>query len=416
MSDESNSSQSAKSALLHQLRIDRQETQGRNRGPATFMVAMAVVLALLAGIWWLFPLDNSFTVETATAQSLSAAPGTTAVLDATGYVTARRQATVSSKITGRVAEVLIEEGQYVKEGEVLARLDATDARAQWDLARAQLDVARAQLADLRLLMDQAERDAARQQDLVKQKLVSQQAADDANTLLASRRSRLGAQEQEVKVAERNVELAQVGLDNTVIRAPFAGVITDKAAQPGEIVSPISAGGGFTRTGIGTIVDMDSLEIEVEVNESYIGRVQAGQPVESSLNAYPEWKIPGQVIAIIPAADRSKATVKVRISIEHQRDSRVVPDMGVRVAFLENASVSIGNQPVPGVLIPASAIRVQGDINVVLVVAEGRARARQVTLGQTYSDLRQVLTGLQANERVVVKPPAELKDGDRVQWQ
>ncbi|HEY5601810.1 MAG TPA: efflux RND transporter periplasmic adaptor subunit [Gammaproteobacteria bacterium] len=416
MSDESSSTQTAQSALLHQLRIDRQETQGRKRGPAIIVVAIAAGLALLAGLWWVFPVGNTFAVETATAQSLSAAPGNTAVLDATGYVTARRQATVSSKVTGRVAEVLIEEGQQVKEGQVLARLDAIDAKAQWDLARAQLDVTRAQLADLRLLLEQAERDAERQQDLVKQKLVSQQVADDANTLLASRRSRLAAQEQEVKVAKRNVELAQVGLDNTVIRAPFAGVITDKAAQPGEIVSPISAGGGFTRTGIGTIVDMDSLEIEVDVNESYIGRVQAGQPVESGLNAYPDWKIPGKVIAIIPAADRSKATVRVRISIEHNSDSRVVPDMGVRVAFLENTTANTGAQPIPGVLIPGSAIRGQGDVNVVLVVAEGRVHARQVTLGQTYSDLRQVLTGLQANERVVIKPPAGLKDGDRVQWQ
>jgi RND family efflux transporter MFP subunit len=416
MSDESNSTQTGKSHLLHQLRIDRQESQGNKHNRTTLFVALAVALAILAGLWWVFTTGKTFAVQTATAQSLNAMPGQTAVLDATGYVTARRQATVSSKITGRVEEVLIEEGQHVKEGEVLARLDATDAKAQMDLARAQLDVARAQLSDLRLLLDQAERDAIRQQDLVKQNLVSQQAADDANTLVASRRSRLAAQEQQVKVAKRNVEVAQVGLDNTVIRAPFSGVITVKAAQPGEIVSPISAGGGFTRTGIGTIVDMDSLEIEVEVNESYIGRVQAGQPVESTLNAYPDWKIPGKVIAIIPAADRSKATVKVRISIEHKRDSRIVPDMGVRVAFLENSSNNTASQPIPGVLIPASAIRVQGDANVVFVVNGNHAHARQVTLGQTYSDLRQVLSGLKADERVVIKPPADLKDGDRVQWQ
>jgi RND family efflux transporter MFP subunit len=416
MSEPTNSTPSGKSELLKQLRIDRQEPQGSMRTPQKLVLASVAGVVVMVSLWWLFAAGKTIAVQTATAQSLANAPSNTAVLEATGYVTARRQATVSSKVTGRVAEVLIEEGQHVKDAQVLARLDATDATAQLQLARAQLAVAQAQLADLQLLLAQAERDAARQEDLVARKLVSQQSADDAKTLVASRRSRLNAQEQEVKVAERNVELAQVGLNNTVIRAPFAGVITVKAAQPGEMVSPISAGGGFTRTGIGTLVDMDSLEIEVEVNESYIGRVQAEQPVESTLNAYPNWKIPGKVIAIIPAADRSKATVKVRISIESQGDSRIVPDMGVRVAFLENPTANSNTQPIPGVLIPANAIRAQGDGNVVFVVNGEHARARQVTLGQTYADLRQVLSGLQANERVIIKPTAEIKDGTRVQIQ
>ncbi len=418
MSEPVNTTPSGKSDLLKQLRIDRQETPRSKFTPMQLMLAGLAGSVLIGGLWWLFASGKTFTVQTAIAQSLAATQGTTTVLEATGYVTARRQATVSSKVTGRVAEVLIEEGQHVKADQVLARLDATDSRAQLELARAQLNVAKAQLADLQLLLDQAERDAARQQDLVERHLVSQQAADDARTLVASRRSRLNAQEQEVKVADRNVELAQVGLNNTVIRAPFAGVITVKAAQPGEMVSPISAGGGFTRTGIGTIVDMDSLEIEVEVNESYIGRVQAEQPVQSTLNAYPNWKIPGKVIAIIPAADRSKATVKVRISIESNGDSRIVPDMGVRVAFMENttANSNANKKPIPGVLIPANAIRVQGDKNIVFVVNDERAHARQVTLGQTYADLRQVLNGLQANEKVIIKPPADLTDGARVQAQ
>ena len=416
MSESDNSNASGKSELLKQLRIDRQDPQANPRKPLKLALIGLVVLSVIGTLYWLFAGGKTYTVQTAIAQSLASAPANTAVLEATGYVTARRQATVSSKVTGRVAEVLIEEGQSVKDGQVLARLDATDANAQLALAQAQLSVAKAQLADLQLLLAQAERDATRQLDLVARKLVSQQTADDAKTLVASRRSRLNAQKQEVKVAERNVEVAQVNVDNTVIRAPFAGVITVKAAQPGEIVSPISAGGGFTRTGIGTIVDMDSLEIEVEVNESYIGRVQAEQPVMSTLNAYPSWKIPGKVIAIIPAADRSKATVKVRISIESQGDSRIVPDMGVRVAFLENPGTDSGKQAIPGVLIPANAIRSQGDNNVVYVVNNDHAHVKQVTLGQTYADLRQVLSGLQANERVIIQPPVELRDGDRVQLQ
>ncbi|MBI3561101.1 MAG: efflux RND transporter periplasmic adaptor subunit [Gammaproteobacteria bacterium] len=402
-----------KTELLKQLRIDRSTPPPARRTSVRILVVAGGVVVVLLGVWFTWSNRNSIEVQTATAQPAAAVQGSTAVLDASGYVTARRQATVSAKVTGRVAEVLIEEGQRVAAGQVLARLDATDANAQLNLARAQLDVARAQLADLHLLLAQAERDLARQQDLVARKLISQQSVDDAHTLVESRRSRIIAQEREVEVAERSVALAQVGVDNTVIRAPFAGVITVKAAQPGEMVSPISAGGGFTRTGIGTLVDMDSLEIEVEVNEAYIGRVQPEQPVETTLNAYPNWKIPGKVIAIIPAADRSKATVKVRISIENVKDPRIVPDMGVRVAFLEKPSSSTATPPLAGVLIPASALRIQGDTNLVFVVVDNHAQARKVTLGQSYSDLRQVLAGINANEPVIIKPAAELKDGDRV---
>lgn len=414
MPEPSASRQAGKSDLLRQLRIDRSARPAR--APKRRLIAIAVIalLALTIALWFVLAGTKVIEVQTAIAQSLAATHGDTSVLDASGYVTARRQATVSSKVTGRVAEVLIEEGQHVDKGQVLARLDVADAKAQRALARSQLDVARAQLADLNILLAQAERNYARQLDLVKRNFISEQAADNSRTEVATRRANCVTQQRQVEVAESGVALAQVGMNNTVIRAPFAGVITVKAAQPGEMVSPVSAGGGFTRTGIGTLVDMDSLEIEVEVNESYIGRVQPGQPVEARLNAYPDWKIPCKVIAIIPAADRSKATVKVRISIEGVKDARIVPDMGVRVAFLEKANTDAVAPPPPGVLIPAGAIRSQGDSNVVFVVDAGHVEARKVTLGQTYSDLRQVLAGLKPNEQVVVKPPGDLKDGDRVQ--
>jgi len=232
-------------------------------------------------------------------------------------------------------------------------------------------------------------------------------------LVDSRHAMLVTQQRQVEVAERGIEAAQVSLDNTIIRAPFSGVITVKAAQPGEIVSPFSAGDGFTRTGIGTIVDMDSLEIEVEVNEAYIGRVQAEQPVQTTLNAYPDWSIPGKVIAIIPAADRSKATVKVRLSLD-AKDTRIVPDMGARVAFLENPANTAQSEASSGVLIPADALRPQGDGQQVFVVVDGHAQARAVKLGQSYVDLRQVLEGVNNGERVILTPPAELQDGDKVQ--
>ncbi len=405
-----------KSELLKQLHID-ESARGTGSGPVRPLVIAAVILLIAAaGVWYVLAGGKVFTVQTATAQALSGIQGSASVLDATGYVTARRQATVSAKVTGQVTEVLIEEGQRVQSGEVLARLDDSDARAQLDLARAQLDAARAQLAGLRLLLAQARRDAARQQDLLVRELTSQQAADDARTLVETRNAAIVTQQRQVEVAERGVAVAQVALDNTVIRAPFSGVITVKAAQPGEIVSPFSAGGGYTRTGIGTIVDMDSLEIEVEVNEAYIGRVQPDQPVQTTLNAYPDWKIPGKVIAIISAADRSKATVKVRLSLD-VKDARIVPDMGTRVAFLDNSTTPAraGAQtgPPAGVLIPASAIRAQDDIQQVFVMVDGRAQARRVKLGQTYSDLRQVLDGVSSGERVILAPPADLQDGDQV---
>jgi len=403
------------SELLKQLQLD-DGARGTGSGPGrSLIIAIVLLLVAAAGLGYALIGKRTISVRTATAQALNAIPGSASVLDASGYVTARRQATVSAKVTGEVTEVLIEEGQRVHEGDVLARLDDTDAKAQLALAQAQLVAARAQLAGLDLLLEQARRDDVRQRDLVARKLTSQQSADDAHTLVATREAAIITQQRQVNVAERSVEVAKVALDDTVIRAPFSGVITVKAAQPGEIVSPFSAGGGYTRTGIGTIVDMDSLEIEVDVNEAYIGRVQTGQPVETTLNAYPDWKIPGKVIAIIPAADRSKATVKVRISID-LKDSRIVPDMGARVAFLENQSTAPTAEAPVGVLIPAAAIRAQGDSQQVFVLVEGRARLRNVKLGQTYNDLRQVLDGVNDGERVIVAPPADLKDGDRVKVQ
>jgi RND family efflux transporter MFP subunit len=330
------------------------------------------------------------------------------VLDASGYVTARRQATVSAKITGKVTEVLIEEGMRVQEGDVLARLDDTEAKAQLALAQAQLVAARSQLAEVQAQLVQAERDFERQRELFRRQLVAAQAMDAALAQRDMLRARLANLEEQIRVAEEGVAVARVQLENTEIRAPFSGVVIAKAAQPGEMISPISAGGGFTRTGIGTIVDMDSLEIQVDVNESFINRVTPGQPVEAVLNAYPDWRIPGAVIAIIPTADRNKATVKVRVAIK-QKDPRIVPDMGVRVAFLGPAS----SAPAAGVLVPAEAVRADGDRGVVFVYKGDTVERRAVALGKTVGPDRQVLSGLREGERVVLSPPAALDDGDPV---
>lgn len=397
------------SELLKQLRIDRGRPR-RSRGRLVLLTAAAVVgLGVL--LWLVLAWRTPPTVRTVAARAASG-PGAASVLDASGYVTARRQATVSAKITGKVVDVRIEEGMRVEEGAVLARLDDSEAKAQVALARAQLAAARAQQEEIQAQLAQAERDYTRQHDLFERQLVSAQAMDAARAQRDTLRARLGSNEQQIRVATEAVSVAEVQLDNTVIRAPFSGVVTAKAAQPGETISPISAGGGFTRTGIGTIVDMESLEIQVDVNEAYINRVTPGQPVEATLNAYPDWQIPGAVIAIIPAADRSKATVKVRITIE-QKDSRLVPDMGVRVAFLSAEPARPAPAAEPAVLVPAEAVRAEGSTGTVFVYAGGRVARRSVTLGQTVGGDREVVGGLAPGERVVVSPPPSLADGDAV---
>lgn len=398
-----------KTELLSQLRIDRGGTDAEPSRRGLWVGLAVVALAIMAGAWLWLGRAQPLAVTVAAAAPMATAGGSASVLDATGYITARRIATVSAKVTGKVREVMIEEGQRVEEGEILATLDDAEAQAELALVRARYESARARLDEIRTNAANARREYERQQSLDARKLTSASALDGARTLVEALDGRLRAQEREVDVASESVDSAQVQLDNTIVRAPFSGVITVKAAQPGEMISPISAGGGSIRTGIGTVVDMDSLEIQVDVNEAYINRVQPGQPVEAVLNAYPEWKIPARVIAIVPTADRSKATVKVRIALD-ERDARIVPDMGVRVAFLEERAPASAPPVAAGVLVPAAAIRKDGGTDVVYVVKDGKAQRRAVTLGGTVGDSRQVRGGVSAGERVIVEAPAELKDG------
>jgi RND family efflux transporter MFP subunit len=402
-----------KSDLLNQLRIDRSAAAAAPSSSRTPLVLGGVlaVLLLAGGAVWLSGRHDAVVVETQVARAIAGAPASASVLDATGYVTARRQATVSAKVTGRVRTVLIEEGMRVGEGQVLATLDDTDEQAARALSAARLDAARSQLAEIRANLANAEREAKRQDDLVARRLASAQAADAARTAAAALRARLASAERDVVVAERALAIADLDLENTIVRAPFAGVVTVKAAQPGEIISPLSAGGGFTRTGIGTIVDMDSLEIQVDVNENFINRVVPGQPVEATLNAYPDWKIPAEVIAIIPTADRSKATVKVRIAIK-EKDARILPDMGVRTAFLEERKPDAAPaEPPKGVFVPRAALRREGGVDVAYVLSGGKLARRTVVLGGlTAGDARQVLEGVAAGERVVIAPADGLADG------
>ncbi|MBS0387568.1 MAG: efflux RND transporter periplasmic adaptor subunit [Proteobacteria bacterium] len=413
-------------ALLGRLRIDAHERDAPAQGAGAALwrrwpVRVAALLVLLAlGLvgWWIGRGPN-VEVQLATAVVASPAQGPAAVLQASGYVTARRQATVSAQITGTLREVLIEEGEHVRAGQVLARLDDSALQASLAQARAQLASAQALAVQLEAQLAQARRDTQRAQDLIDRQLVSKQALETAQTQQATLAAQLQSQQRQVAVAEAAVNGAQVQLDYCTVRAPFAGVIVAKAAQAGEIISPISAGGGFTRTGVGTIVDMDSLEIEVDVNESYINRVQPQQPAQALLDAYPDWNIPAHVIAIIPTADRNKATVKVRVGLD-QKDPRILPDMGVRVSFLESKPANgAALAPVPGVLVPSSAVVSVGGADggepagsVVYEVVDGRAHARTVTPGQVYGALQSV-TGIDAGMRVVRAPPPNLKDGARV---
>ena len=400
--------------LLKELRIDRKAAPPPSRRGPWIALGIVVALLLAAGAaWTIFGRDRGIEVRTATVQAIGSGSGSASVLDATGYVVARRMATVSAKITGKVREVMIEEGQRVEEGEVMATLDPVDADADRTLAASQVAAARSQIGGVQAQLHEAELDASRLGKLVGRQLVSKSQYDQAVAQRDALRAQLATAQRNAKVASDRLAIADNGVDNTIVRAPFAGVVTAKAAQPGEIVSPLSAGGGFTRTGIGTIVDMDSLEVEVDVGEAFIGRVQPKMPVEATLNAYPDWKIPAEVIAIIPAADRGKATVKVRIALK-QKDPRIVPDMGVRVSFLEAAKPESANQP-QGVRVPAAAIveRDGRDVAFALDDAGSRVEQRVLKTGMAMGDDRQVLSGLVAGDAVVLDPPDELEDGAKI---
>jgi len=403
--------------LLKELRIDRgapAAAAGSARLAGWIIGVVATVVLAALAIWWFSGRGGT---EVRTAPVVAVAGGASAsssVLDATGYVTARRQATVSAKITGKVSELLIEEGQRVEEGQVLARLEPIDAEAQRSLSQSQLAAARSEVARAQVQLAMAEKTLRRQREMRTRNLVAQASLDQAESERDALRVAVTSATRNVQVAADGLTLSDIGVDNTVVRAPFAGVIVAKAAQEGEIVSPISGGGGFTRTGIGTLVDMDSLEVQVDVNEAYIGRVQPRMPVEAVLNAYPEWKIPAEVIAIVPTADRGKATVKVRIALL-EKDPRIVPEMGVKVSFLEpKATAATANAaPAQVLVVPEDAlIEVEGE-DKVFVVEDGRAQLRDVSPGRTLGDGREIRDGLRSGEQVIVEPPEALKDGARV---
>jgi RND family efflux transporter MFP subunit len=399
---------------LAALRIERAPETGGSRWVA-WVSALLLLGAAGAGAWfWMFR-EKALVVEAAAVQerATGGAGGGASVLNASGYVTARRRATVSSKVTGKVIEVNVEEGMAVREGQVLARLDDAQPRAALELAKAQAEAARRSVRESEVRLAEAKLTLKRRLQLVKDSLSTQAEVDQAQAEVDSVEARIQAAEQQVSVAERQIAVQQTDLDNTVIRAPFSGVALSKDAQPGEMVSPVSAGGGFTRTGISTIVDMGSLEIEVEVNEAYINRVTPKQRVVAVLDAYPDWEIPAHVITMVPTADRQKATVLVRVGFD-ALDPRVLPDMGVKVRFLrEDGPATTANPARPLILVPKTAIRTAGADSVVFVVRGEVVEQRAVKTGGADGDRVEVLSGLQSGERVVAPVPDILKDGTAV---
>lgn len=396
---------------LDQLRIERRSEKESSSWRWAIVVILVAIVAAAAWFFWSSRADVA-EVRTATAREMKSGAAAT-VLNASGYVTARRQATVSSKFTGKVMEVLIEEGMTVETGQVLARLDDSNITASFELAKAQLVSAQKGLKETESLLNEAQINYRRSQNLVEKKLASEAELDRNRALADSLAAQLERKRADVEVAARQLDIYQRQIEDTVIRAPFTGVIVAKNAQPGEMISPVSAGGGFTRTGIGTIVDMDSLEIEIDVNEAYINRVAPGQKVVATLDAYPDWKIPAHVIAIIPTADRQRATVEVRVGFD-ELDSRVLPDMGVKVAFQESAQSD--DQPAQrksGVLVPKSAVRRRDGRDFVLVVNDGVLERRAVAVADNRGSDTLLSSGLSSGEAVVIEGPASLTDGMQV---
>ncbi len=400
------------------LRIDPDRRDADAGWPRLLWPLLGVLLVLLGGaVWWLAQPDR---IEVRVVGTVLAQPGSTgavraSVLDASGYVIARRQATVAAEVTGKLVEVNVEEGLQVEQGQVLARIDDATEQAQLALARARLEATRSALVETQAQLENARRTQDRQRELVDRQLTSQAELDRAETEVLALTARLANQRRQVEVVEREIALQQRRLEQLIIRAPFSGIVIARAAQAGEMVSPVSAGGGFTRTGICTIVDMDSLEIEVDVNEAYIDRVSAGQAVVASLDAYPDWEIPAEVKAVVPAADRQKATVRVRVALL-ERDPRILPEMGISVRFLDAPMIDAPEQAearaVPQV--PAGTIERRDGRDVVWIVVGDRVERRAVRLGGQTADGVLIRAGLSGNERLVAEAAGlNLSDGARV---
>lgn len=398
---------------INALKIDRTAATPAGGGRLWLLIPSALIVLALG--WWflLRPGAGAVMVQTDTARRPPSIAAASSVLDASGYVVARRQATVSSKLTGKVEEVLVEEGMRVEKGQIVARLDDATQQAQVNLAEAQAGASQAALAEIEAQLRAARLERDRLREMAERKLTSAASLDSAEAIYDALAAKLDTGRENVGVAMSNVALARDALDNMTIRAPFGGMVVSKNAQPGEMISPVSAGGGFTRTGICTIVDMDSLEIEVDVNEAYIQRVTPGQRVSATLDAYPDWQIPAEVIAIVPTADRQKATVRVRIGFL-ERDGRVLRDMGVKVAFLGSETPAESQQELQGVLIARESLHDDVDGAFVWRISNGIVERRGVEVSGSLDRERILVSrGLVVGDTVIRSAEGSLSAGQKV---
>jgi len=405
---------------LDSLRITAEKRKSNSSAKRWIWAAVAVLIVGVAAVAASAYLSRKSEVEVVTARKPTGGPE--GVLNASGYITPRRRATIAAKITGRVTGVFFDEGTRVGQGQLLATLDDSDARRGLEAAQADRDSAKAAIADYQVQLRNAEIELHRAEELEKSGVQPQQALDNARMAADSLRAKISLAQQQVIAAEARIREQQQAVDNCRINAPFAGIAVSKDAQIGEMVSPISAGGGFTRTGIATLVDLHSNEIEVDVSEAYIAKVSPNQPVNAVLDAYPDWVIPAKVRTVIPTADRQKATVKVRISFtEHDHvqlydpalDSRILPDMGVKVTFLETHS-SNKEEPRPVAIIPQSAVRSDNRSKYVFVVRDDVLERRAVSVGSTHGSDVDIVGGLQPDTMIVVRGPDSLRDGQSIQ--
>jgi RND family efflux transporter MFP subunit len=401
-------------ADLSSLKIDDSARAGGTRGKfwRIFSASLGVLVVLAGGVLALR--TRRPVVAVATARPANSQEAET-LLNASGYVTPRRRATAAAKITGRVTGVFFDEGMHVQEGHLLAALDDSDAKRALDAAIADHKASQAAIADYQVQLRYAEIALHRTKELHDAQVRSQDALDIARTNVDSLSARIALAKDQVNASTTRIEQAQQNVDNCIIKAPFSGIIVSKDAQVGEMVSPLSAGGGFTRTGIATIVDMNSNEIEVDVNEAYIARVRPGQKVTATLDAYPDWQIPCHVRTIIPTADRQKATVKVRISFD-RLDPRILPDMGVKVAFLaeEHSAKKAKSKVQAKAIIPKSAVHGEGTSSYVFAVRNGTLERRAVSLGRGIAGDVEVIAGVNAGDELVVRGPENMRDSQKVE--
>ncbi|HKS67635.1 MAG TPA: efflux RND transporter periplasmic adaptor subunit [Candidatus Acidoferrales bacterium] len=395
---------------LASLKIDDHKRSTGSAGKRIGVVFAVVLGALIIGGGFYAYMHQTPAVVVAEAEKPDTGPR--ALLNASGYVTPQRRATVAAKITGRVTGVYFTEGMHVKKDYVLATLDDSDAQRALASAKADRNATQSSILDLQVQLKNANIELRRAQELQAAGVQTQEALDNARMAANSLKAKIAYTQEQVLAADARVKEAQQAVDNCVIRAPFNGIIVSKDAQVGEMVSPISAGGGFTRTGIATIVDMASNEIQVDVNENYIARVKPKQEVTAVLDAYPDWKIPCAVRTIIPTADRQKATVEVRIAFK-KLDPRILPDMGVKVTFLGEEDKQ-AEKTLAGVTVPQKAVRDDGGQKIVFLVKDNRVERHAVRVGQNVGSDTQILAGLVPGDTVVVGGPSDLKDGQQVQ--